>query len=732
MAPADLAVRRASHETHALCAQSTYPYWCSLLVPPRNCRATLRGTAGASSTGGPGSIGAGYSCEFSSSQSPLGTFSDLTINDWSPLPDSPPFKDKLSSGLSRTKPTWDFRNLAPPSSPPTSIDEEDDIDTVRHWPFARRIFGDLLDDRYFPALSDVLIETPNFEPEDWALLQANLQDRPLILRHFWFRYDRAMKRVISGSASSLHQHVATGCAQNIAQQTIMPVTQKFPVDGMMVTQNGAKMLVQKDHILVPDCLIGLTDRVKNNVLSLNLDADCVLVESARTESVPHVLAKVTDCMPVDATPVRTGVGRTYVDEMASEAGSDESEDAMEDETQTQTEDEDETQTQTEDDDGMQTLAGQENEHTVSSPLTPLQDPSSPLSPLSPGSMPSSTPPRLPPPLAPLPLQPAQEISSMVFMVVSTKEKAVKEPPPDVDISKKEWVELPCPDDKCLTGGHAYGGKIYVGEIRAYMWVFQGAEDHAYLAEHWKDDLEAWVRSGKALLLHRKYATPAQKAALLLWEARWRECMLTVREKVLHALIIAKSVQSSPEELEEFQKLFNPEPDMTLPRIKSPVGAVRKLVNTGSWRLAEERYEKQNQATTSYHFDGIIGSVKEAFVVGANLKRALDEGNLEAAQRALKRRHLDHAIVAKKSSLSDSEYLADGSSDPIASDPLHDPTFRPEADDGSYSQDSNYGDSESSQRGDSSQSTSSSQDASDSSREESDSQDESDSSQGSSL
>lgn len=32
------------------------------------------------------------------------------------------------------------------------------MEAVRRWPFARRIFGNLLEDRDFPALPDVLIE----------------------------------------------------------------------------------------------------------------------------------------------------------------------------------------------------------------------------------------------------------------------------------------------------------------------------------------------------------------------------------------------------------------------------------------------------------------------------------------------------------------------------------------------------------------------------------------------
>lgn len=80
-----------------------------------------------------------------------------------------------------------------------------------------------------------------------------------------------------------------------------------------------------------------------------------------------------------------------------------------------------------------------------------------------------------------------------------QEKAVKKASPSVDINKQDWVELPCPDNDCIMGGIAYGGRIYVREIHVYMWVLQGAEDHMYLMKHWKDNLEEWVRSRKALV-----------------------------------------------------------------------------------------------------------------------------------------------------------------------------------------------------------------------------------------
>ncbi|KAH9910185.1 uncharacterized protein B0H18DRAFT_1130547 [Fomitopsis serialis] len=668
------------------------------------------------------------------------------------LGDSRHLSDKYSSSVSPTNlnHTWNFSDLAPPSSPPTSVDDEDYVEAVQRWPFARRIFGNLLEDRDFPALPDVLIETPNFQPEDWDLLRSKLRDKPEILRHFWFRYDRKMATVVAGSASGLHQDVVLGCASTVVEDIIKPVVDQVRVPGTLVTQNGARLLVREDHIEVPDCMVGLFNQAKKNKLCINLNSDCVLIESARTQSAPHVLAKVTDNMTASDTS-ESVAEHTYVRQMASVAGSEgeETEDGMqtqtddEDGTQMQTDDDDGTQTQTEDgdDDGTQTPAGPETEHAgeePSSPLTPLPDVSSPLSPLSDASFPS--PPPLPPPVAPLPPQRGQKISSVVFVVVSTQEKAVKKAPPGVDINKQDWVELPCPDDDCITGGIAYGGRIYVGEIRAYMWVLQGAEDHTYLAKHWKDDLEEWVRSGKALLLRRRYATDEQKQALRQWEARWRECMLSVRHKVLHNLIIAKSSQCTPVELVAFEEKIDKLPDLSLPPIKSPVGVVRALVGSGSWRLAEERYAKATNATTQYSFDGIVGSRKEAFKAGASLKRALDEGDIGRARRALKRRHLDTALVDKKSSLTDSDYLgsADGSSDPIPSDPLRDLSFNPDVDDGHYSQDSNYGESsQGSQQGSSQQGSSrgndssqdddeSSQDADDSSQDaDESSQDEND-------
>ncbi|KAH9910155.1 uncharacterized protein B0H18DRAFT_1130672 [Fomitopsis serialis] len=225
---------------------------------------------------------------------PLGTFRDRDTDDWSDLPDSPPSDNKLPSSASPKNILWDFRDLAAPSSPPTSVDDEDYVDAVRHWPFARRIFGDLLDDRDFPALSDILIQTPDFEPEDWVLLQTKLRDKPEILRHFWFRYDRAMKTVVSGSPSGLHQDALQGCVHNIVEETIKPVTVQFPLPaGMLVTENTAKMLVRQDHIEIPDCMVGLSYHAKRKDLSVSLGADCAVVESARTESVPHVLAKVS-------------------------------------------------------------------------------------------------------------------------------------------------------------------------------------------------------------------------------------------------------------------------------------------------------------------------------------------------------------------------------------------------------------------------------------------------------
>lgn len=144
---------------------------------------------------------------------------------------------------------------------------------------------------------------------------------------------------------------------------------------------------------------------------------------------------------------------------------------------------------------------------------------------------------------------------------------------------------------------------------------------------------------------------------------------------------------------------------------------------------EERYAKATNTTTQYSFNQIVRSQKEAFKAGASLKRTLDEGDIGRARRALKWRHLNTTLVDKKSSLTDSDYLgsADGSSDPIPSDPLCDPLFNPDVDDGNYSQDSNYGESSqgSSQQGSSWGNNSlqdddkSSQDANDSSQDEND-------------
>lgn len=102
-----------------------------------------------------------------------------------------------------------------------------------------------------------------------------------------------MATVVAGSASGLHQDVVLGCASTVVEDIIKPVVDQVRVPGTLVTQNGARLLVREDHIEVPDCMVGLFNQAKKNKLCINLNSDCVLIESARTQSAPHVLAKVS-------------------------------------------------------------------------------------------------------------------------------------------------------------------------------------------------------------------------------------------------------------------------------------------------------------------------------------------------------------------------------------------------------------------------------------------------------
>ncbi|KAH9947824.1 hypothetical protein B0H21DRAFT_302552 [Amylocystis lapponica] len=180
-----------------------------------------------------------------------------------------------------------------PSPPPTS-DDGDYVDVVRCWPFARRIFGGLLDDRDFPVVYDVLRQTPNFMPEEWDHFKEQLQECPDILRHFWFRYDRTMKAVITGSPSALHRYAVQGCTRSVIDSVIKPVTEQYSLEGMTI-MNGSELLVERKSVTV------------------DLTTNLVLVESACTESYPHVMNKIKDNMisPEGETlAVRSLVSRT--------------------------------------------------------------------------------------------------------------------------------------------------------------------------------------------------------------------------------------------------------------------------------------------------------------------------------------------------------------------------------------------------------------------------------------
>ncbi|KAH9947825.1 hypothetical protein B0H21DRAFT_736473 [Amylocystis lapponica] len=273
-----------------------------------------------------------------------------------------------------------------------------------------------------------------------------------------------------------------------------------------------------------------------------------------------------------------------------------------------------------------------------------QVPSSPLAPLSPESGASSSPP--PAPLLPLPPSPDQKLSSVVFVVISIEEKPVGELPAGVDNSK-DWVELPAVDGDSIIGSLAYGD-VYAGETKAYIWVFQEAEDHAYLANHWNDSMEACLLSGRAL----------QREARDSWLRRWRECMTNVRRKVRSTSIIGNISDHLTAKAEEpYMQMAQSPPNLAEPPIEDPLPMMWDLLKRGSCRMAAARRAQKTNGAASYAFDGVVpDSVAEAIAMGLSLKRALDNGSVSQAHIATKRRHLDLVQTRKQLQSDGSEYV----------------------------------------------------------------------------
>ncbi|KAH9904623.1 uncharacterized protein B0H18DRAFT_1132292, partial [Fomitopsis serialis] len=382
-------------------------------------------------------------------------------------------RDSGVSDSSETPPLSDFTS----EGVDTSSEDEEYIEVLRKWPAAQRVFGESLEDPDFPNVHRAVQET-SLSLEEWKQLRSFLIQHPFIVRHFWFDYDMPKHTITSGAPGTLHQIISPMIDKVVVRPVIQPWLQLFPLDHRHLEQIPGKMEVSFERLMVPDITVNLLFRPPGPSTNHN-DFELLVVENAHFEKKEHVLLKTAKMML--RGPNHEGSLRMPAAEPEEPTGASSA-----------------SQISTTSDDSSQLSA-------LTSQTSTALDGSSQLSALTARTSALS---RLPS-LASSSGEGARErhviidahgelsdLSSLTVSHESSNQAAVgykyttyvvvilEETPaivtqarlPDtVNIKAQRWQELPLEDD-CICGGWAYGGKVYVGQTRAYVMAFQGVDD----------------------------------------------------------------------------------------------------------------------------------------------------------------------------------------------------------------------------------------------------------------
>ncbi|KAH9910255.1 uncharacterized protein B0H18DRAFT_1130465 [Fomitopsis serialis] len=587
------------------------------------------------------------------------------------LPQSP-----ASSDFSGNDNSFDTARLST-SSQPTSVEDEDEHEhdseakdkryqeLVAHWPFAPRIFGDLVKQPDFPVLPGALVKVPDISKEEWESLKAQIVKKHDILQYFWFRYDSNMRSLIGGAASYIHQLFIQGMKNFVTKHVVQPMDKDYSLPGSIILDDGAMLLVRRDHIEIPDYVHARLFQVEGPHFKVSLDVYGVVVEVAGRQTYEDALIRTAQAMVVEGdddvsniafmAPRPLAVGEegpsdTPVEGARTPIGGDEMHQRFNPKV-----------FKAEGDPTREPMFLFRPElATYEDNFDPDYDPDvlTSLPPLTRSAQ--SSPkfnieqPDLPRPTErdSLPIfdNPGQTVSDVTFIVVSIEEgKQVA--PEGVDINVTHWVELPCPPD-CISGGWATRGRVYVGPLQVFVWAFQGAKDHEELCALYHAKLDAWLKSGRCIRVQKVYQPGEEQDLHDEFQKHWQRCLLTVRKHLVNQTV-ACTVASLPtlDSQRYAEKIKANPPNVREPEIPTPSEMLFPIAESAAWRTATQRFSKVNHKPTKYGMDGLgnngnnntfddLGDFSGAIALGENVKSNLCTDNVKALEQIAKQRKLE--------------------------------------------------------------------------------------------
>ncbi|KAH9923372.1 uncharacterized protein B0H18DRAFT_955910 [Fomitopsis serialis] len=529
------------------------------------------------------------------------------------------------------------------SSQPTSVEDKHVIEAedkhtaeaenehyqahIKHWPFAKQIFGYLLRQEDFPVLPDVVVRVPGITEPEWQDLKAQTLDKPDILRYFWFRYNTDMGTVTVGSALFIHQAIAGSIRDGVCGDVLEPIVTKHPLQGSLALEDGAMLIVHNHHIAVLDFVQARLFEVGRNGIKVNCNTYSIVFEGAGAQTHVDMLRKIlwadlvqtVDGMVVEENmQLNLGAEQSDVPLMAPTAPppSDSLQDANIDMQDMPV-------------DGARTpvhgavlgLAAGVDDSYDTNALTSLpnltntassrksdEDMNDGWSSSDPVDTLDVTVNTLDvavntPDVAVNVQENNGNISdgkingkhhhvTNVMFVVADIEEGPRVAPEGININSDAWVELLCPAGH-ISGGWAKNGVIHCGPIEVYLWSFQGVDDYHYLLQHYMDPIEKWVEDHHCVKLRKMYAPGLQTKHLQMFRKHW-ECF------VKYDLHSAEVYYLNLKTTEEVETNVHEEIDPDLGRVRAFLQHVHELLLGSLAKPSHQLNGPEHSSTAGAH------------------------------------------------------------------------------------------------------------------------------------